>query len=121
LHRWLPGFALALDDFGAGQASVLSLVNLPISLVKIDRAFTAGVASDAKLQVLARSMIDMARTLGLDILAEGVNDDSDVRVLIDMGCGMFQSFHFGKAMPTSAAMAWLAAQMETVEAQRSSG
>jgi len=101
------GFVLALDDFGTGYASILSLVNLPISIVKIDRAFTAGVAQDACKQALARSMIGMATTLGLDVLAEGVDNDADVQVLRAMGCQRFQSFHFGRPMSPTDALKWL--------------
>ncbi|MBC7736888.1 MAG: EAL domain-containing protein [Candidatus Saccharibacteria bacterium] len=102
------GFVLALDDFGTGYASILSLVNLPISIVKIDRAFTAGVAQDARKQALARSMVGMASTLGLLVLAEGVEDDADVMVLRDMGCERFQSYHFGRPMAPPDALTWLA-------------
>ncbi|WP_168798072.1 EAL domain-containing protein [Pacificoceanicola onchidii] len=101
------GFSLALDDFGTGYASILSLVNLPISLVKIDRAFAAGVASDPRKSALAQSMVGMARTLGLEVLAEGVDDESDVAALTAMGCTLFQSFHFGRPMAPDAALTWI--------------
>ncbi len=101
------GFVIALDDFGTGYASILSLVNLPISLVKVDRAFAAGVAGDVRKQSLVRSMLKMAATLELEVLAQGVADHADVEILREMGCDLFQSFHFAHPMPPEQAFAWM--------------
>lgn len=101
------GFVLALDDFGTGYASILSLVNLPISIVKIDRAFAAGVARDTRKRALAKSMLGIATTLELEVLAEGVDDDADVAVLREMGCELFQSFHFSRPMAPVDALRWI--------------
>lgn len=103
------GFSLALDDFGTGHASALSLVNLPIAQVKIDRAFAADVAGDARKQVLASAMIDMATNLGVNVLAEGVNSALDVKTLQGMGCTVFQAFHFYRPMARDAAAACIKA------------
>ncbi|MEM9341628.1 MAG: EAL domain-containing protein [Pseudomonadota bacterium] len=101
------GFTLALDDFGTGHASILSLVELPMSLVKIDRAFIAGIASNERKRTLARSMIDIALTLGLEVLAEGADDARDVETLQTMGCNLFQSFHFARPMSHADTLDWL--------------
>ena len=105
------GFTLSLDDFGTGHASALSLVNLPLSMVKIDRAFAAGVANDARRQAMARSLVSMATTLELEVLAEGVDDEADVAALQEMGCHCFQSFHFCRPMPREAAFKWMSARL----------
>ncbi|MEL6840024.1 MAG: EAL domain-containing protein [Pseudomonadota bacterium] len=108
------GFFLALDDFGTGHASILSLVNLPLSIVKIDRAFSAGVARDSRRQAMARSMVGMATTLGLDVIAEAVEGEADVLVFNEIDCTCFQSFHFGGPMPPEQFFAWLATQSRTI-------
>ncbi|WP_277985712.1 EAL domain-containing protein [Loktanella sp. IMCC34160] len=101
------GFSFALDDFGTGHASDLSLVNLPVDLVKIDRAFVSGVGSDRQKRSLVSSMIDMATNLRIEVLADGVESDADVKVLQDMWCRLFQAFHFGHPMPQEAAPEWI--------------
>lgn len=101
------GFVLALDDFGTGHASVLSLMNLPIAIAKIDRAFTNGVARDSRKEAMARALVGIAQTLGLEVLAEGVNNHDDVNVLRSMGCEFFQSYHFGKPMAPKDALNWM--------------
>lgn len=115
------GFALALDDFGTGHASVLSLMNLPISLVKIDRAFADGVAFDDRKAAMAQALVGMARTLGLEVLAEGVNTDDDVKALRDMGCEFFQSFHFGRPMAPTEALSWAATRNSCTFRERQTG
>ena len=92
------GFLLALDDFGTGHASALSLLNLPLSIVKIDRAFADGAANDARKKAMVRSLVGMASTCGLDIIAEGVGGVDDVAFFQDLGCDNFQSFHFSPPM-----------------------
>ncbi|WP_316648288.1 putative bifunctional diguanylate cyclase/phosphodiesterase [Ovoidimarina sediminis] len=104
------GATLALDDFGTGHASVLSLANLPIALVKIVRAFAAGVAEDARKRFLASSMIEMATNLGVGVLAEGVDSDEDVKTFQDMGCTLFQAFHFEQPMTADEAAACIEAR-----------
>lgn len=104
------GFALALDDFGTGHASVLSLMNLPVSVAKVDRAFTNGLTADSRTAAMAKALVGIAQTLGLDVLAEGVNDPEDVDALRQMGCEAFQSFLFGRPMAIADALAWLAAR-----------
>ncbi|MCG6882188.1 MAG: EAL domain-containing protein [Silicimonas sp.] len=104
------GATLALDDFGTGHASVLSLANLPIALVKIDRAFAAGVAEDARKRFLASSMIEMATNLGVGVMAEGVASDEDVETFQNMGCTLFQAFHFEQPMTRDEAAACIEAR-----------
>ncbi len=101
------GFLLALDDFGTGHASVLSLMNLPVTTAKVDRAFANGVARNERTAAMAEALIGIAKTLGLDVLAEGVNDHEDVRLLREMGCEYFQSYLFGRPMAPQEALNWL--------------
>lgn len=101
------GFTLSLDDFGTGHASALSLVHLPLSIVKIDRAFAAALHGNNRRQAMARALVGMATTLGLDVIAEGVKDETDIELLQEMGCELFQSYFFGRPMPQHELFAWM--------------
>lgn len=107
------GFVLALDDFGTGYASILSLVKLPISVVKIDRVFAAGVARSPSQHALTQSMVGMATSLGLEVLAEGVDEADDVADLMKMGCSAFQGYLFGRAMHAPDALTWMVDRSST--------
>ena len=73
------GVRLSLDDFGTGQASLASLKELPLDEIKIDRSFITGMADDDGDAVIVRSTIDLARNLGLDVVAEGVESEDVLR------------------------------------------
>lgn len=110
------GFSLSIDDFGTGHASILSLVNLPVSCLKIDRAFVNGVGADGRLRTLARSMIGMAASLGLDVVGEGVEAAEDLAVMRELGCDVFQSYLFGRPMPAEDVPGWLVRQENAARA-----
>jgi diguanylate cyclase (GGDEF)-like protein/PAS domain S-box-containing protein len=92
------GCEVYADDFGAGYASYAALRRLPFSGVKLDRSLIDGVAhqgaSSARAQV--RSMIEMARHLDLDVIAEGIETPQQVEVLLELGCTVGQGFHFAR-------------------------
>lgn len=101
------GFTLSLDDFGTGHASALCLVHLPLSIVKIDRAFAAALGNNDRRQAMARSLVGMATTLGLEVIAEGVENETDIELFLEMGCELFQSFFFGRPMPQTELFEWM--------------
>jgi diguanylate cyclase (GGDEF)-like protein len=109
LHRLDKlGVALSLDDFGTGYSSLQHLRRLPLAEVKIDRSFVLGMATDPDDAAIVGSIIDLARALGLRVVAEGVEDDRTRRMLVHGGCEVAQGWHFARPMPADALVSWLA-------------
>jgi diguanylate cyclase (GGDEF)-like protein len=96
LHR--AGFRLALDDFGTGYCSVTYLKNFPISTLKVDSSFVHQIAHDSHRRNLVGGIIHLARRLGLDVVAEGVETTDQRDVLSEERCGIMQGFLFGEAL-----------------------
>jgi len=101
------GVAIALDDFGTGYSSMLHLRRLPLAEVKIDRSFVLGVATDPDDAAIVRSCIDLARALGLRVVAEGVEDEPTWRMLVEAGCDVAQGWFFARPMPGDELAGWL--------------
>jgi EAL domain-containing protein (putative c-di-GMP-specific phosphodiesterase class I) len=102
------GVRLSLDDFGTGQSSLAYLRRLPLDEVKIDRAFVAGVVGDAYDALIVRSTIDLARNLGLEVVAEGVEGADMLDRLRALRCHEAQGFHLSRPLPADALVDWLA-------------
>jgi diguanylate cyclase (GGDEF)-like protein len=102
------GVALSLDDFGTGYSSMQHLRRLPLAEVKIDRSFVLAMADDPDDEAIVRSIIELARALGLRVVAEGVEDDRTRRLLLDAGCHVAQGWFFARPMPADDLAAWLA-------------
>ncbi len=96
------GISLSLDDFGTGYSSLSYLQRLPVREVKIDRSFVTGLtAGDTTSQVLVNSIINLGRSLGLQVVAEGVEDAPTLELLRELGCHYVQGYHVGKPVPGS--------------------
>lgn len=91
------GVKVALDDFGAGFNSLTYLHALPVHIVKLDRSLAVGAESD-RGRALYRSVIDLCRTLGLDVIAEGIECQAQADTVFAAGCQMAQGYLFGRAM-----------------------
>jgi diguanylate cyclase (GGDEF)-like protein len=101
------GVALSLDDFGTGYSSLQHLRRLPLAEVKIDRSFVLGMTTDSDDAAVVNSIIDLARALGLRVVAEGVEDEDTRRLLVSGGCEVGQGWFFARPMPAEAFGTWL--------------
>ncbi len=103
------GVRMALDDFGTGYSSLSLLQKFPLQRIKIDRAFVHGVADNPNDRSLVRTIIAMGRSLGLDIVAEGVESVHQLQVLSDLGCSKAQGFLISHPVPADAMRSTVAA------------
>lgn len=101
------GIAIALDDFGTGYAGLDYLKSLPISCLKIDKTFVQEMATSLRSHEIVQSSINLAWSIGLSTIAEGVEDEDTVQRLSDLGCNVAQGYYFARPMPASALAAWL--------------
>lgn len=93
------GLRFAVDDFGTGYSSLSRLKDIPTQLIKIDRHFVAGMATNHTDQVLTEAVIGMARATGHTCIAEGVETETQFRHLDRLGCRAFQGWYFAPSMP----------------------
>ncbi len=96
------GARVAIDDFGTGYSSLGSLQKLPIDRLKIDRSFVTGLATHREDQVIAALVINMGHLLGMQVIAEGVEELEQVSLLVKMGCDDVQGYFYGRPMPATA-------------------
>ncbi|MER7086783.1 MULTISPECIES: putative bifunctional diguanylate cyclase/phosphodiesterase [Streptomyces rochei group] len=104
------GVKMSLDDFGTGYSSLVHLRRLPVSELKIDRSFVARLAVDTEDAEIVRCTVDLAHSLGLLVVAEGVEDDETWERLRDLGCDAVQGWLVAAAMPPEETTAWLLAR-----------
>jgi EAL domain-containing protein (putative c-di-GMP-specific phosphodiesterase class I) len=93
------GVRLALDDFGTGFSSLAVLSRIPVHQLKIDRAFVREMHTLDRAAAVVRSTVEMARGLALDVVAEGVETETQRRALWELGCACGQGHLFGRPMP----------------------
>jgi len=101
------GVKFSMDDFGTGYSSLAYLKQLPFSQIKIDRSFVHDVTTDPNHAVIVRTIIGMARCLGMQVIAEGVETDAQFEFLKAHGCEAFQGYLFGHPLPEAEFLAQL--------------
>jgi diguanylate cyclase (GGDEF)-like protein len=101
------GLTLAIDDFGTGYSSLSYLKRLPVKEVKIDKSFVLNMHHDENDAVIVRSIVDLARNLGLRVVAEGVETPGAWQALRDMGCDLAQGYVLSRPLPADRLDAWL--------------
>jgi EAL domain-containing protein (putative c-di-GMP-specific phosphodiesterase class I) len=99
LEAWRAlGVGVSIDDYGTGQSSLAYLQKLPATELKIDRSFVAGIASDLRSAAMVRSTVALAHELGLEVVAEGVEDEACLTLLRESGCDIAQGYHIARPM-----------------------
>jgi diguanylate cyclase (GGDEF)-like protein len=101
------GVSLSIDDFGTGYSSLSHLARMPVHEVKIDRSFVQGLESDPEFAPVVRSAIDMGHSLGLKVVAEGIETEESALRLRNFGCDIAQGYWYAKPMPLAAFESWL--------------
>lgn len=116
------GFRIAIDDFGTGYSSLSRLKVLPVHVVKIDRAFIKNITFDKGDQAIVKSIIDLARVMGHQIVAEGIEDLPTWSRLASLGCDLGQGYYFARPMLARDCRRWvLARQTPSIAPVRSLG
>ena len=101
------GVQISVDDFGTGYSSLSYLRELPIDELKLDRSFVVPMADDARATALVASIIDLAHSLGLRMVAEGVETDAAYAELTRLGCDQVQGFLVSRPLPAAELDHWL--------------
>ena len=102
------GIRLSVDDYGTGFSSLAYLKRLPVSALKIDRSFVTEMDHDQGDHAIVRSTIDLARHLGMEVVAEGVETEQALKELRHLGCEVAQGFLISPPLPSEALELWLA-------------
>ncbi len=110
------GLRLSMDDFGTGYSSLSYLHRLPISELKLDKSFVQDVVSSSAASALTRSVLNIATSLNMTVVAEGVETEEQARWLAEQGCPVLQGYLFAKPMAAEAVQAWLTSVRPTQNA-----
>lgn len=109
------GIQLSVDDFGTGYSSLAYLRRLPIDEIKIDRSFVQGMITDLGDMAIVRAIIDLGHSMGLRVVAEGVEEEAGRDALRSMRCDAMQGFLLARPLPIDRFDAWVASRTEPVE------
>ena len=93
------GFLVEIDDFGKGYSSLSLLKNIQADVLKIDMGFLQEIKDKKRSRIILESVINMAGSLGMDVITEGVETEQQLKALSSMGCGYFQGFYFSQPLP----------------------
>jgi diguanylate cyclase (GGDEF)-like protein/PAS domain S-box-containing protein len=115
------GVTLALDDFGTGYSAITALHRLPIHTVKIDRSFVADVVTEPATAALVQGLLQLGRGMGLQVIAEGIEDLDQAAWLLDHGCAMAQGYAFGRPAPLPGPAAVFVGEMTDAPVEETAG
>ena len=101
------GVHIGIDDFGTGYSSLAYLKRFPVQTVKIDRSFIRGLPQDRDDAAITQAIVAMSHSLGIRVVAEGVEQPPQLEFLRELGCDEAQGFHIARPMPAVRLQAWL--------------
>jgi EAL domain-containing protein (putative c-di-GMP-specific phosphodiesterase class I) len=104
----LKGFQLAIDDFGTGYSSLVQLHHLPFSELKIDQSFVREMENSTDAEAIVAVIVNLGHSLHLGLIAEGIENEHTMNMLIGMGCETGQGYFFSRPMPADAVSGWVA-------------
>lgn len=110
------GVAVALHDFGTGWSSLSLLQQFPLDRVKVDRSFVQPMITNSQDAAIVAAIIRLCRTLGLEVVAEGVEERGQLDLLRSLGCDLIQGYYTGRPMVADKALRW--AEGRAVPSQR---
>jgi len=95
------GIGIALDDFGVGYSSLSYLARLPVDPLKVDRSFVVSITDDSSQAIVVRSIVSLAQSLRVKVIAEGVETEEQARILALLGCDQLQGYLFNRPLSAS--------------------
>jgi EAL domain-containing protein (putative c-di-GMP-specific phosphodiesterase class I) len=101
------GLRLSVDDFGTGASSLAALKRLPIDEIKIDGSLVSATVVREEDEIIVRSTVELAHSLGLEVVAEGVEKRAVMERLAELGCDLAQGFYLGRPVPPEELAIWL--------------
>ncbi|MEK7391514.1 MAG: EAL domain-containing protein, partial [Fibrobacterota bacterium] len=101
------GIRFSLDDFGTGYSSLGYLSSFPVQTLKVDKSFVDQLGSDGKKTRITSAIVSLAHTLGMDVVAEGIETEAQWKHLRLLGCEYGQGYHFSKPLPLAQTQAYL--------------
>lgn len=107
LRLKMKGFSLSIDDFGTGYSSLVQLHRVPFTELKIDRSFITNFANNHESQIIVETCVQLAKRLGLKVVAEGIEDQTTKDKLLALNCDIGQGYFWSKPLPAELANHWL--------------
>jgi EAL domain-containing protein (putative c-di-GMP-specific phosphodiesterase class I) len=92
------GFEFSIDDFGTGYSSLNYIMHLPIDEIKIDRTFIQGIGNEDKSLAIVNAILGMSKGLGLRVVAEGVEEEQQIKYLKSYQCSVYQGYYYSKPL-----------------------